>query len=98
MRDTIFQYLMTQKGMTPKIAGNICEKMERHPDIMKEFAGYIEADAFPAEDAIVVEGYTAQQIFETTYLQPTGAYNYLISLRETPERAVSQLKKGLPRR
>lgn len=52
----------------------------------------------PANDCYRVEGYSAQDIFEKTYLTEIGAYDYLIYLKEDPEQALKDLKNGLPRK
>jgi uncharacterized protein YxjI len=51
----------------------------------------------PKEDAYTVEGYTAQDLFETTYLTEIGAYNYLVYLQEHPKEGLEALAKGLPK-
>ncbi len=51
----------------------------------------------PKEDAYTVEGYTAQDLFETTYLTEIGAYNYLVYLKEHPKEGLEALAKGLPK-
>lgn len=98
MREQIFEYLIAQDDITPKIAASICDKMEKHTDIMTEFSEFIKTGEFPTEGAISVGGYTAKLLAETTYLKPVGAYNYLIFLRNRPTEALAQLKKGLPRK
>lgn len=50
----------------------------------------------PKDDCYKVEGYSAQDIYEKTYLTEIGAYNYLIYLKEDPEQALKDLKNGLP--
>lgn len=72
------------------------EKLNRHQDIKMEFYRTLMREAFPKNRAITVEGYTAQQLNETTHLTVMGAYNYLIYLREDPKTALDNLKKGLP--
>ena len=52
----------------------------------------------PEIDAYAVEGYTAKRIFETTYLDELGAYNYLVYLSRDPKKALNDLKAGLPRK
>lgn len=54
-------------------------------------------DFVPAKNCYRVEGYSAQDIFEKTYLTEIGAYNYLIYLENHPEQALKNLKNGLPR-
>ena len=72
------------------------EKLDRHQDIKMEFYRTLMKEEFPKSRAISVEGYTAQQLKETTKLTVLGAYNYLIYLREDPKIALDNLKKGLP--
>lgn len=52
----------------------------------------------PEDDCYRVEGYSAQDIYEKTYLTEIGAYNYLIYLDKHPEQALKDLKNGLPRK
>lgn len=52
----------------------------------------------PKDDCYRVEGYSAQDIYEKTYLTEIGAYNYLIYLEKHPEQALKDLKNGLPRK
>ena len=96
MREQIFEYLVEIENQTPKLASQMCDKFEKHPDIMKELVNYIQTGEFLAENSVTVEGYTAKMLKETTYLKPVGAFNYLIYLRNKPEIALENLKKGLP--
>ena len=50
----------------------------------------------PKENIIKCEGYSAEELCNTTILKPLGAYNYLIYLRDNPEEALANLKAGLP--
>lgn len=52
----------------------------------------------PQKDAYHVEGYSAEDIFNETYLDELGALNYLIYLKRKPEKALADLKAGLPRK
>lgn len=67
--------------------------------VLNEVKYFLCNDNFvPEVDAYVVEGYTAKQIFETTYLDELGAHNYLVYLSKNPKKALSDLKAGLPRK
>ncbi|MCL2152157.1 MAG: hypothetical protein FWH57_04230 [Oscillospiraceae bacterium] len=91
--ETILNYLTTELKIPKKVAENNIVKFKRHPDIMDEFVDWIKNRAFP-ENAISVEGYTAQLLNKTTFLSVVGSYNYLISLREEPEESLKDLKEG----
>ena len=96
MREQIFEYLVEKENQTPKLASQMCDKFEKHPDIMKELVEYINTEMFTEVNPVTVEGYTAKMLKETTYLKPVGAFNYLIYLRNKPEIALDKLRKGLP--
>lgn len=55
-------------------------------------------DFVPTRNCCKIRGYSAQDIYEKTYLTEIGAYNYLIYLEKHPEQALKDLKNGLPRK
>lgn len=55
-------------------------------------------DFVPAKNCCKIRGYSAQDIYEKTYLTEIGAYNYLIYLEKNPEQALKDLKNGLPQK
>ena len=98
MREQIFEYLVEKENQTPKLASQMCDKLEKHPDIMGELYQYIQTGKFEEEHPVTVEGYTAKMLESATCLEAVGAYNYLIYLRNKPETALAKLKQGLPLR
>lgn len=98
MDSEVLKYLQEDEKMTDKVAAQILGKLERHPDILKEFGQWIDSKEFPRGAAISVEGYTAERLATSTFLRPVGAYTYLIYLREKPNEALDDLKRGLPRK
>jgi hypothetical protein len=91
----IKDYLCTVSDYSEKRLSSIITKLLTHKDIYFEFYDFVLYEQFP-EDAIVVEGFSAQQLATNYSLLPLGAYNYLIYLREEPEKALADLKAGLP--
>ena len=70
----------------------LCQDFE----VLNEFKYFMQNNEFvPAELCIKRCNYSAQQIFETTYLEEIGAFNYLIFLKNNPKRALERLKAGL---
>jgi ADP-ribosyl-[dinitrogen reductase] hydrolase len=67
-------------------------------DIYNEFVQYVTLGVIDDSNCIEVEGYSANKLLNTTYLEPIGAYNYLVYLRRKPREALDKLKKGLPRK
>ena len=87
-------------GLNQKNAVITLIKFDKHSDIAGEFYEGMKGNTFCFNDnkPIEVEGYTAKSIFDNYPLSELGAYNYLIYLRETPQEALLDLKKGLPRK
>ncbi len=95
--NSILDYLKST-GLNEKRALDSLTSLKKHEDIMMEFYDYIILEGFQGKRKIQVCNYTAQQLFENYELSVLGAFNYLIYLREEPEEALADLKKGLPRR
>ena len=91
----IRDYLLTFDKYNEDRIMEIIEKLKKYGDIFFEFYDFVLYENFPTEDRIEVEGYTAEKLYNTTMLNPLGAYNYLIYLRDNPEEALANLKAGL---
>lgn len=74
----------------------ILEKLHRYGDIFYEFYYFVLRETF--EDGVVESGYCASKLAAEYSLSPLGAYNYLIYLREDPEKAIADLKTGLSKK
>lgn len=96
--NSIVEYLMNECSMSEKRARDAYNKLYGQYDILNEFYFYVRNGRFTTFSPITVEGISAQQLNESTYLSPVGAYNYLIYLRESPKEALEDLKRGLPRK
>ena len=93
----IQDYLLTQGNYSQSRLDAIIAKLKTHSDVYSEFYFFVLSGAFP-KTGIIVEGYSAARLVEEQPLLPLGAYNYLIYLREKPQEALENIKKGLPRR
>ncbi len=87
----IYVYKLSKERMEKTL-----KKLKKYGDIYFEFYDFVLDERFPREDAIEVEGYTAEKLYNTTGLSPLGAYNYLVDLRETPKDAINDLNANLP--
>ena len=92
----ITEYILHHMKLSQTRAEKSYEKIARHADIRKEFYLYIMDDEVFTPNPIKVEGFTAQHLVTNYPLSVLGAYNYLIYLREMPEKALADLKAGLP--
>jgi len=100
MKESVISYLKNELEKSETRANEMYEKLAKYPDILAEFAKWVETRTFPSkEDGVVeVEGQTAKSLSESTYLEPVGAYNFLVYLKEKPKEALADLKRGLPRK
>lgn len=98
MKNIVIEYFTQELHETQKRAEEMYKKLEKYPDILEEFLFWIKNNDFKKENPIEIEGYTALKLMQSTYLEPIGAYNYLIYLKEKPEEALEYLKKGLPKK
>lgn len=97
--EPIRKYLSEKIKMSPVILERTIAKLERHADIANEFALWIETGEYKTDAPLVVEGYTAKDIFELApFLDGPGVFNFLIALREQPEKAKAQISAGFPRK
>lgn len=94
----ITEYILHRMKLSQTRAEKSYEKIARYTDICKEFYQYIMDDEVFTPNPIKVEGFTAQHLATNYPLSALGAYNYLIYLREMPEKALADLKAGLPTR
>ena len=94
-REAIKNYLLSENNLSERRADMTISKLAKHKDIYLEFSDYVAKRAFP-EDGLSVEGYTAKILNQNYPLSPLGGYNYLIYLREMPDKALADLKAGLP--
>lgn len=70
-------------------------KFEQNTDIASEFEYWIENKSYKADGAVTVEGYTAKALaVESKFLDGEGAFVMLIELRENPESALKQIRRG----
>lgn len=97
--EQIRHYLLTERNLTPAVAERMLLKFEKHPDIANEFALWIKTREYKSGDPITVGGYTAEDIYKlASFLDGAGVFNFMISLREQPEKAKQQIASGFPRK
>lgn len=85
---------LTKLSMDKDEATDALLYLYQYVDVLLEFGRYLMN--IKPQNPIAVHGYTAEKLMQTTYLSHLGAYNYLIYLRNKPEEALDNLRKGLP--
>lgn len=98
--EMLCRFIQQTFGYSEKRAKTMVEQMRPYEDIFEEFFNYARVGKFCKKDKSKTEvcGYTAELLHMEYHLSPLGSYNYLVYLREEPERAIKDLKAGLPRK
>ena len=98
--EMLARYIQQKYGYTEKRASSMINQMRPYEDVFEEFFNYACIGKFCKKDKSKTEihGYTAEMLSKDYNLSPLGAYNYLVYLIEEPERAIEDLKAGLPSR
>lgn len=95
----VLKMLKGEYKMSEKRAVLTIQKLLSHKDIFDEFVLVAKTGKYANESsAITVSGFTAERLYNDYPLSLLGAYNYLIYLREAPNEALEDLRRGLPRK
>ena len=98
MKDKILKYYLEEKKVTPVVANVLMKKILKYGDIANEFSMYLDTRSFRFENALVVEGYTAEKLSQISPLDAAGVYAFMVTLRDDKEKALDTIKKGFPRK
>jgi len=91
------KYLTTELKVADGLRPSIIGKIQKYDDIYGEFCYWLENRNYDSENPLAIAGYTAKQISELApRLSGIGVYNFMITLREYPERAKEYIKSGFP--
>lgn len=98
--DMAVRYIEKTYEYSEKRAKMMAEQIYKHDEIFEEFFNYMRIGKMRKKDRSQVEvcGYTAERLYNEYDLSPLGVYNYLVYLKEEPQRALEDLKQGLPKR
>ena len=97
--DTIQNYLISVRNQKPAVAAKITQPLEKHDDIRAELEQWIERQAYPPQNPLTIEGYTAEAISKLApFMDGVGVYNFMVTLRERPDNAKRIIAEGFPRK
>lgn len=95
----IIEKFYTDNSIPKVLLGQKIKMFDKHKDIAAEFEKWITTKQYVTDDAVTVEGYTAKRLAETSdYLNGEGAFVMLVELKENPQKALEQIKKGFKRK
>ena len=93
----ITTYFINNKKVTPVVAEVLAKSLEKYDDIKGEFIHWIDTNSFECDNSINIGGYTARMIHEMApHLDGAGVYNFMVTLRERPDKAQDIIDKGFP--
>ena len=97
--DKILEYLLQEKKMSQAAAEKTAQKLRAHGDIYAEFEEWLDRRGYRTEAPLMVGGYTARDIFALApFLDGIGVFNFMVTLREAPERAQAYIDSGFARK
>ena len=97
--EAIKNYLINVRNQKPEVAAKIVMPMEKHHDVCAELEGWIKRQAYPQDDPLTIEGYTAEAISKLApFMDGVGVYNFMVTLRERPDNAKKIIAEGFPRK
>ena len=95
----ICEFLQKEYSLSSQQADDAWDYLKQDMRALFEFKYYVANGEFvPEKAAYKVQGYSAEQLYNTTYLEVLGAFNYLVYLKRKPKEALADLKAGLPRK
>ena len=93
----ITAYFIQKEGVTPVVAAILAKSLEKYDDIKNEFIYWIENNSFEGENPLTINGYTAKSIHELApQLDGAGVFNFMVTLRDNPEKAQEYIDRGFP--
>lgn len=95
MNDLIIDYLVKEKNQSYENAVSLCEKVCKYEDIKNEFLKWLEKREYAFENALVIRGYKAIDIYSmANFLDGIGVYNFMVTLRDDPDFAEETIASG----
>jgi len=95
----IMEYLLNEKQMTEVVAKRTEAKVAKYDDIRQELEAWIETKTYKTDGALVIGGYSAQDIFNLApFMDGLGVFTFMVTLREDPVKAKEYIDSGFKRK
>jgi hypothetical protein len=95
----IIDYLLNENQMTGIAAARTEKKLSKYEDIRIEFELWIKNKTYSTDNPLTVSGYTAQDICNLApFMDGLGVFNFMVTLREDPEKAKEYIDGGFKRK
>ena len=97
--DKVVDYLINERHNTPVVARQLYSVLSKYDDIIAEFKIWLESRSYVIDNAVSIEGYTAQKIHNIApFLDGCGVYSFLVTLRDSPSEALNIVQGGFARK
>lgn len=97
--EKIIKYFTEEKKLPKPVASVLAKTLTKYEDIHSEFLYWLDYRNFSAPQALCINGYTAEDIHNIEpSLDGSGVYNFMVTLRDNPEKAENYIKNGFTRK
>lgn len=97
--EKIIRYFMEEKAVTEVVAKILARSLCKYEDIKEEFIYWIDNRTFDIPNGLSINGYSASKIYEIApFMDAAGVYNFMVTLRDAPEKAEKYIKNGFPQK
>lgn len=97
--EKIFNYFIEEKMVRYPVANHLSKKLEKYDDIRDGFLRWLECRNFEGLNQPEIRGYTPEKIHKIfPALDPSGVFNFMVTLRDSPESAEHLIEKGIKKK
>lgn len=97
--EKILKYFIEEKKLTKVVANVLAKTLTKYEDVGREFIYWLENRKYNEENPLEIEGYSATKIQELApHMDAAGVYNFMVTLRDNPEKGHAYIKDGFPRK
>lgn len=95
--DRIIQYLVGEKHETEVVAKILAKTLKKYEDIQNGFLNWLDTREY--SDMPVISGYSAKKIHDMQPdLDAAGVYQFMVTLRDNPQKAEEYIKSNFARK
>ena len=95
----IIRYFLEEKGLSELVARKLTASLEKYDDIKSAFLTWLKTRDYRSTEGFTVGGYSAADISNMApFLDGSGVYNFMVTLRDNSAEAKLIIERHFPRR
>lgn len=99
MQQKLMNYFIEEKKQTEQVAKLLTRSLLKYSDIAEEFCYWLDNRQYKKENMLIINGYSAEDIGSIAKnMDVSGVYNFMVTLRDNPDRAIQTIRDGFPRK